>query len=222
MAEYQIAFILTDSEMKKISENSDEVEIVKRANLTSSMMDDYVPFNLAVIVGEEDYEGQTTQKITGDKNKVLVEGVTMVGVMPLPYSTEYSVGENFTADKIFEVSADGSSRTKGYAKIEKIILSKTKTDLDEIINYCAEVNAAHGRPIMYAENVEMNAETLDDGEIIDTCYECANPIYMDDARCRNCGSWDVDSDAFGAEYEQHLIKMAHYLYPPHRMFEANV
>ena len=62
----------------------------------------------------------------------------------------------------------------------------------------------------------------DVGEIIDTCYECSNPIYMDDARCRNCGSWDVDSDAFGAEYEQHLIKMAHSLYPPHRMFEANV
>jgi len=44
---------------------------------------------------------------------------------------------------------------------------------------------------------------------------------MDDARCRNCGSWDVDSDAFGAEYEQHLIKMAHSLYPQHRMYEAN-
>jgi len=230
MAEYLIAFILTDSEMKKISENSDEMQIVKRANLTSEMMDDYVPFNLAIIVGEEDYEGQTTQKITGDKNKVLVEGVTMVGVMPLPYSTEYSVGENFTADKIFEVSADGSSKTKGYAKIEKIILSKTKTDLDEIINYCAEVNAAHGRPIMYAEESTLYGDSYpaasqaaeDVGEIIDTCYECSNPIYMDDARCRNCGSWDVDSDAFGAEYEQHLIKMAHSLYPNHRMFEANV
>ena len=222
MAEYQIAFILTDSEVKKISEDSEDKQIVKRTNLTSDMMDDYVPFELCVMVGEEDYFGLTTQKIVGDKNKVLVEGVTMVGVMPLPYSTEYRVGENFTADNIFEVSADGSSKTKGYAKIEKIILSKGETDLDEIINHFAEVNAAHGRPIMYAENVEMNAETLDDGEIIDTCYECANPIYMDDARCRNCGSWDVDSDAFGAEYEQHLIKMAHSLYPNHRMFEANV
>jgi len=150
---------------------------------------------------------------------VTVSGVTMVGVMPIPFSQDYVVGENFTADNIFEVSTDGSAKREGFAKIEKIILSKTKTDLDEIINYCAEVNAAHGRPIMYAENVEMNAETL---EIVDTCYECANPIYMDDARCRNCGSWDVDSDAFGAEYEQHLIKMAHSLYPQHRMYEANV
>ena len=219
MAEYFIAFILTDSEMKKISADAEEKQIVKRANLTPEMMDDYVPFNGAAVKDEEDHFGRIIQRIEGNKDKVTVSGVTMVGVMPIPFSQDYVVGENFTADNIFEVSTDGSAKREGFAKIEKIILSKTKTDLDEIINYCAEVNAAHGRPVMYAENVEMNAETL---EIIDTCYECANPIYMDDSRCRNCGSWDVDSDAFGAEYEQHLIKMAHSLYPPHRMYEANV
>ena len=219
MAEYFIAFILTDSEMKKISADAEEKQIVKRANLTPEMMDDYVPFNGAAVKDEEDHFGRIIQRIEGNKDKVTVSGVTMVGVMPIPFSQDYVVGENFTADNIFEVSTDGSAKREGFAKIEKIILSKTKTDLDEIINYCAEVNAAHGRPIMYAENVEMNAETL---EIVDTCYECANPIYMDDARCRNCGSWDVDSDAFGAEYEQHLIKMAHSLYPQHRMYEANV
>ena len=219
MAEYFIAFILTDSEMKKISADTEEKQIVKRANLTPEMMDDYVPFNGAAVKDEEDHFGRIIQRIEGNKDKVTVSGVTMVGVMPIPFSQDYVVGENFTADNIFEVSTDGSAKREGFAKIEKIILSKTKTDLDEIINYCAEVNAAHGRPIMYAENVEMNAETL---EIVDTCYECANPIYMDDARCRNCGSWDVDSDAFGAEYEQHLIKMAHSLYPQHRMYEANV
>ena len=46
MAEYQIAFILTDSEVKKISEDSEDKQIVKRANLTPDMMDDYVPFEL--------------------------------------------------------------------------------------------------------------------------------------------------------------------------------
>ena len=214
-----MAFILTDSEMKKISADAEEKQIVKRANLTPEMMDDYVPFNGAAVKDEEDHFGRIIQRIEGNKDKVTVSGVTMVGVMPIPFSQEYVVGENFTADNIFEVSTDGSAKREGFAKIEKIILSKTKNDLDEIINYCAEVNAAHGRPVMYAENVEMNADTL---EIVDACYECANPIYMDDARCRNCGSWDVDSDAFGAEYEHHLVKMAHSLYPPHRMYEANV
>ncbi len=217
MAEYFMAFILTNSEMKKISADAEDKQIVKRENLTPQMMDEFVPFNGAAVVGEEDHFGRIIQRIEGNTDKVTVSGVTMIGVMPIPFSQEYVVGENFTADNIFEVSTDGSAKREGFAKIEKIILSKTKNDLDEIINYCAEVNAAHGRPIMYAENVEMNAE-----EIVDTCYECANPIYMDDAKCRNCGSWDVDSDAFGAEYEHHLVKMAHSLYPPHRMYEANV
>ena len=38
MADYQMAFILTDSEMKKSSADSDEKEIVKRENLTPDMM----------------------------------------------------------------------------------------------------------------------------------------------------------------------------------------
>ena len=228
MAEYFMAFILTDSEMKKISADAEEKQIVKSANLTPEMMNDYVPFNGAAVKGEEDFFGRIIQHIEGNKDKVTVSGVTMVGVMPIPFSQDYVVGENFTADNIFEVSTDGSAKREGFAKIEKIILSKTKTDLDEIINYCAEVNAAHGRPIMYAEETSYDtypaaSQAAEDvGEIVDTCYECSNPIYMDDAKCRNCGSWDVDSDAFGAEYEQHLVKMAHSLYPLHRMYEANV
>ena len=43
MADYQMAFILTDSEMKKSSADSDEKEIVKRENLTPDMMAQYVP-----------------------------------------------------------------------------------------------------------------------------------------------------------------------------------
>jgi hypothetical protein len=147
----------------------------------------------------------------------------MVGVMPLPFSEDYAVGENFTANNIFEINADGSGKREGFAKIERIIVGKTKNDTNEIVNYFAEVNANHGRPIKYAEeDFSMNAETLDDGEIIDTCYECSNPIYMNDAKCRNCGSWDVDSDAFGAEYEQHLVKMTHSHFPNQRQYEANV
>ena len=217
MAEYFVAFIITDSEMKRISANTDEKQIVKRENLTPAMVNEFVPFNGAAIVGNEDHFGRIIQKIEGNKDKITVSGVTMIGVMPIPWNQDYVVGENFTAKDIFEVSEDGSVKREGFAKIEKIILGKNENDLDGIINYCAEVNAAHGRPIMYAENVEMNAE-----EIVDSCYECANPIYMDDARCRNCGSWDVDSDMFGTEYEYHLTELAQSVHPQQRMYEANV
>ena len=198
MAEYFMACIITDSEMKKMSDTSDEIQIVKRENLTPEMMNDYVPFNGAAVKDEEDHFGRIIQRIEGDKNKVTVSGVTMVGVMPIPFSQEYVVGENFTADNIFEVSTDGSVKKEGFAKIEKIILSKTKTDLNEIINYYAEVNAAHGRPVMYAE------------ESSDYRPPAATMAAED------------ETDFFGAEYEQHLIKMAHSLYPLHRMYEANV
>lgn len=198
MAEYFMACIITDSEMKKMSDTSDEIQIVKRENLTPEMMNDYVPFNGAAVKDEEDHFGRIIQRIEGDKNKVTVSGVTMVGVMPIPFSQEYVVGENFTADNIFEVSTDGSVKKEGFAKIEKIILSKTKTDLEAIINYYAEVNAAHGRPVMYAE------------ESSDYRPPAATMAAED------------ETDFFGAEYEQHLIKMAHSLYPLHRMYEANV
>ena len=55
MAEYEMAFILTDCEMKQVG---DEIQIVKRSSLTPEMMNDFVPFNFAVIKGEEDDEGR--------------------------------------------------------------------------------------------------------------------------------------------------------------------
>jgi len=227
MTDYFMAFVLTDSEMKK---NTDEIQIVKRENLTPDILTQFVPFCGAYIVGEEDTFGRIIQGIEGNKNKITVSGVTMVGVMPLPFSEEYAVGENFTANNIFEINADGSGKRVGFAKIERIIVCKTKNDTNEIVNYFAEVNANHGRPVMYAEESTSYGDASpaasqaaeDVGEIIDTCYECSNPIYIDDARCRNCGSWDVDSDAFGAEYEKHLIKMTHSHFPNHRQYEANV
>tara|TARA_Y100000034_G_scaffold22431_1_gene25899 strand:- start:9152 stop:9760 length:609 start_codon:yes stop_codon:yes gene_type:complete len=200
MAEYAMAFIITDSEMKRITANTDEKQIVKRENLTTNMLNDYVPFNGAAIVGEEDFFGRIIQKIEGNKDKITVSGVTMVGVMPIPWTQDYVVGENFTAKDIFEVSEDGSAKREGFAKIEKIILSKTQNDLDGFINYCAEVNAAHGRPIMYAE----------------TNYGDYTPPAAELHKA------EEESDFFGAEYEAHLVKLTQSLYPQHRMYESNV
>ena len=128
----------------------------------------------------------------------------MVGVMPIPWETIYAVGDNFTADDIFEVSTDGSVKKQGFAKIERIIVLKHDKDatekkrrkqLEDLINYFAEVDSFHGRPIKYAESVIPPAVTMEA-----EAYE----------------------DFFGAEYEQHLIKTAHSLYPTHQMYEANV
>jgi len=215
MAEYAMAFIITDSEMKRITANTDEKQIVKRENLTADMLNDYVPFNGAAIVGKEDFFGRIIQKIEGNKDKITVSGVTMVGVMPIPWAQDYVVGENFTAKDIFEVSEDGSAKREGFAKIEKIILSKTQNDLDELINYCAEVNAAHGRPVMYAEESNPDSPNFDPyGD-----YPDESPAASQAAELRKA---EEESDFFGAEYEAHLVKLAQSLYPQHRMYESNV
>ena len=75
MAEYEMAFIITDCEMKPIDDN---IAIVKRSSLTPEMMNDFVPFNFAVIKGEEDDEGRIQQYIKGDANEISTGGVIAV------------------------------------------------------------------------------------------------------------------------------------------------
>jgi len=200
MAEYEMAFILTDCEMKQVG---DEIQIVKRSSLTPEMMNDFVPFNFAVIKGEKDDEGRIQQYIKGDAKEISTGGVIAVGVMAMPWKTVYTIGNKFTADDIYEFSQDGSVKTKGYANIERIILCKTKDDTEELVNYFAEVNASHGRPVKYAE--ESNPDSS----------PAATQATEEMFKAEN-------SDFFGAEYENHLIKLAHSKYPSHRMYESNV
>ena len=215
MADYEMAFIITDSEMKKITANSDEKEIVKRANLTPDMISQFVPFNAAAIVGEKDLFGRVYEYIKGDKNEIVCGGNTLVGVIPVPWEETYTVGNNFTTENIFELSVDGSVKKEGYAKIEKIIVCKTKNDTEEIVNYFAEVNASHGRQVKYSEESDPESPNFNPyGDYPDYSSAASQAAELMKA--------EEDADFFGAEYEQHLIKLAQSLYPPHRSYEANV
>ena len=215
MADYQMAFILTDSEMKKSSADSDEKEIVKRENLTPDMVAQYVPFNGAAVVGEKDHFGRIYQYIKGDENSITCGGSTMVGVLAVPWEETYTVGDNFTAQNIFEVSVDGSVKKEGFAKIEKIIVCKSKNDTEAITNYFAEVNASHGRPIKYAE--ESNPDSPNFNPYGD--YPDSPPAASQAAELMKA---EEDTDFFGAEYEAYLYKLAESIYPTHRNYQANV
>ena len=157
---WNVAAVITDSYMK-LSDDKKEKQIVKMKNLTEEMKNEYVPFNCAAVIGAEDEFGRIIQSITGDTKSIKVAGVTMVGVMPIPWETVYAVGDNFTADDIFEVSTDGSVKKQGFAKIERIIVlfvdekaseTKQKKQLEELLNYGAEVSIFLGRPVKMAEN----------------------------------------------------------------------
>ncbi len=246
MADYQMAFIITDSEMKKITADSEEKEIVKRANLTPDMISDFVPFNAAAIIDEADSHGRIYKYIKGDENEIVCGGNIMVGVVPIKWEETYTVGNNFTTENIFELALDGSVKKEGFAKIEKIIVCKTKKDTDEIVNYFAEVNAAHGFPVKYAETKPYDYDYPPKGypygsagtqaaelRKAETCPSCSShnlgwDLAENHPMCNDCGggwknlSAEENTDFFGAEYEQHLVKLAHSLYPAHRMYQSNV
>ena len=251
MADYEMAFIITDSEMKKITANSDEKEIVKRANLTPDMISQFVPFNAAAIVGEKDLFGRVYEYIKGDKNEIVCGGNTLVGVIPVPWEETYTVGNNFTTENIFELSVDGSVKKEGYAKIEKIIVCKTKNDTEEIVNYFAEVNASHGRQVKYAEESDPESPNFNPygdypdydsswkstgsaaTQAAETCPSCSShnlgwDLAENHPMCNDCGggwknlSAEGNMDLWGAEYEKHLAEVYQSLHPPHRNYQANV
>ena len=219
---WNVAAVITDSYMK-LSDDKKEKQIVKMKNLTEEMKNEYVPFNCAAVIGAEDEFGRIIQSITGDTKSIKVAGVTMVGVMPIPWETVYAVGDNFTADDIFEVSTDGSVKKQGFAKIERIIVlfvdekaseTKQKKQLEELLNYGAEVSIFLGRPVKMAENGgnEYTPSMPYNGDSFSPAATQAAELHKA----------EDETDFFGAEYEAHLMKTAHSLYPTHRMYEANV
>jgi hypothetical protein len=201
MADYYMAFILTDSVMKKIAKDDEDKEIVKRENIVKtdgSIPAEFVPFNAAYIKGETDIFGKMCDYVKGDSKSIVVGGNTLVGAFAIPWEETYTVGDNFTADHIFELIKEGSHRKQGYAKIEKIIVCKTKNDTDEIVNYFAEVNAAHGRPIKYAEE-----------GVTETNYGDYSPPAATQA---------AEED----EYEAFLMREAEFIHPPQRNYQNTV
>ena len=105
MAEYLVSSIITDSVMKPMVD-SKSIQIIKQSNVPSGEMETYQPFNMALVVGEKDYKNRITQKIVGDDNSITASGVTMIGVMPVPWNETYTVGDKISADDIFEVGSE--------------------------------------------------------------------------------------------------------------------
>jgi hypothetical protein len=144
--------------------DSKSIQIIKQSNVPSGEMETYQPFNMALVVGEKDYKNRITQKIVGDDNSITASGVTMIGVMPVPWNETYTVGDKISADDIFE---EGSEK-EGFATIRKLINMKDKEDIDGMLNYFQQVNKSHNYEVKYAETVELAAE---DAEVFDEQYE---------------------------------------------------
>ena len=161
MADYEFVLLITDSDMKKITEDSDDKQIVKTSSLTPEMKAEFTPFNRCFFVGIKDHFGRMTKKIVGDANNITVSGVFFAGVVPMPWEESYSIGDNITADDIFEVITEGSQKKQGFAQITKLILGKDQDDLDASLNYFAGVDSEHGRPVKYAEEVMKAEENVD-------------------------------------------------------------
>ncbi len=212
MADYYMTFILTDSVMKKIDADNEDKEIVKRENVVKSdgaIPPEFVPFNAAFIKGETDIFGKMCDYVKGDTKSIVVGGNTLVGAFAIPWEETYTVGDNFTADHIFELIKDGSHRKQGMAKIEQIIVCKTKNDTDEIVNYFAEVNAAHGRPIKYAEQGYTGSGQGWPQESGD---------YSPPAATQAAELLKAEED----EYESFLMQEAEFVHPPQRNYQNTV
>ena len=148
---YNMAFIITDSEMSKLPiDDGQEKKIIKRSSLNPKDRSNYAPLNFVMIVsevvGKDGGLRMICHEISGDENEINVEGVKMVGVMPIPWEATYKVGadlperpSSWSDDPLY---ADDNIFIEGNVKVEKIILSKTQSDCDEIVEYFSQVNAS--------------------------------------------------------------------------------
>ena len=148
---YNMAFIITDSEMSKLPiDDGQEKKIIKRSSLDPKDRSNYAPLNFVMVVdGDVGIVGSLRMictEIGGDENEIIVQGVRMVGVMPIPWEATYKVGANlperpssWSDDPLY---ADDNIFIEGNVKVEKIILSKTQSDCEEIVEYFSHVNAS--------------------------------------------------------------------------------
>ncbi len=150
---YNMAFIITDSEMSKLPiDDGQEKKIIKRSSLDPKDRSNYAPLNFVMVVdGDVGIVGNLRMictEIGGDENEIIVQGVRMVGIMPMPWEATYKVGANlpkrpsrWSDDPA--LYADDNIFIEGNVKVEKIILSKTQSDCDEIVEYFSQFNASH-------------------------------------------------------------------------------
>lgn len=197
MANYHMAYILTDSAQRYFDKDDKEaVEVVKTANIPANELDEYTPFALFYMKGEVcTRNGFTVKEISGDKTSLIIDGFIKRGIIPLFSKETFSVGDTYTADGIFTVSSDGSSRSAGSVVITDIILAKNEDDVEGILNAMQTLGTQFGRKIKMAE------------EVID-----------DDGLLMEAETQEFDL----GEYEIFMSEVGISSYPQERFFHANV
>ena len=153
---YKMALIITDSEMSKLPiDDGQEKKIIKRSSLDPKDRSNYAPLNFVMVVdGDVGIVGglrMICTEIGGDEKEIIVQGVRMVGIMPIPWEATYKVGANLPErpsswDEIAGgpfMFSDENIFIEGNVKVEKIILCKTMGGSDKILEYFSQVNASH-------------------------------------------------------------------------------
>jgi len=197
MADYEMAYLLTDSAQRYFDKDDKEaVEVVKTANIPADEIGEYSPFALFYMKGEVcTRNGFTVKEISGDTKSITIDGFTKRGIIPLFSKETFSVGDVYTADGIFTVSSDGSSRSEGSVVITDIVLCKNENDIEDILNAMQKLGTQFGRKIKMAE------------QVID-----------DDGLLMEAESEDFDLE----EYMEFMAEVGVSSYPQERMFRANV
>ena len=154
MAEYEMAFILTDSSQRYFDpEDKDAVEVVKQSNIKD--LSEYSPFGLWYGVGHLiPRSGFKPTKISGDSQKITIEGHIKRGILPISITETFQIGDTYSADGMFSVSSDGASRSQGSVTITQIVVAKDKDDVEGILNAMQKLNSDYGRKISSAEQEE--------------------------------------------------------------------
>lgn len=200
MANVHMAFILTDSAQRYFDKDDKEaVEVVKIANISPDDMSEYSPFALFYCVDEVcTRNGLTVKKIMGDSQQVEIEGFIKRGILPLPQKETLAIGDSYTADGIFELSSDGSSRTQGSVVITEIITGKTVNDLKPILNAMQKLGSEFGRKM---EEFNMAEDVMDDDGLL----------------------MEAEGEGFNHEdYEIFMAELGVQNYPINRMYLPNV
>ena len=220
MAEYTMTFIFTNSGQRAINpDNQGEVEVIAIENIPAERMFEYTPFAFWFCVGEKTTEtGFTVKKIEGDSQSVTVEGFVKKGIVPMPVTKVFSIGDTFTADGMFSVSSDGSPVLGGSVEITEIINCKNKTDLEAVLNKFSAFDTIFEKKIKYAESSDPNTSEYDPyGFPTSTDYPPAGAQAAD-----NLMKAESYEDFFGEEYQAFMAEYAMSIMPPHYHYEANV
>tara|TARA_Y100000992_G_scaffold235763_1_gene166602 strand:- start:3738 stop:4388 length:651 start_codon:yes stop_codon:yes gene_type:complete len=214
MAEYTMTFIFSNSGQRAINpDNQGEVEVIAIENIPAERMFEYTPFAFWFCVDEKTTEtGFTVKKIEGDSQSVTVEGFVKKGIIPMPVTKVFSVGDTFTADGMFSVSSDGSPVLGGSVEITEIINCKSKTDLEAVLNKFSAFDTIFEKKIKYAESSDPNTSEYDPYGFTPAGAQAADNLMKAESY----------EDFFGEEYQAFMAEYAMSIIPPHYHYEANV